>query len=219
MSTATQPMRTLGDVLARLSFIPADRIRTIPAPGTATSQDALAVRDREGIFCEVFDGILVEKPMGWYESRIAFVLGFYFEAYFEVNNVGFGLGADGPINVSPDQLRYPDIALFLWDRFPNRTPPPNPILDCVPDLAVEVISGSNTPGEMERKRREYFAGGAQLVWEFEPHERLARVYTAVDQFAELRDGDSLDGGTVLPGFKLVLTTLFDRAQRGIDSAP
>jgi hypothetical protein len=45
------------------------------------------------------------------------------------------------------------------------------------------------------------------------------VYTAFDRFTELRDGDSLDGGAVLPGFTVALTRLFDRAERGLGSAP
>src|SRR5947209_1181449 len=65
----------------------------------------------------------------------------------------------------------------------------------------------------ERKLGEYFNGGARLVWEIDPVDRAIRVYTAADQFTERRDGDTLDGGAVLPGFTLAVTTLFDRAGR------
>jgi Uma2 family endonuclease len=146
-------------------------------------------------------------------SGSPFILGYFLESYLGANDLGIGVGADGPLNVDPNQMRYPDLAFFAWDKFPNRVLPRNPILDHVPDLAVEVLRKSNTRREMARKRQEYFAGGARLVWEIEPKARWVRVYTAADQFTELRDGDTLDGGAVLPGFTLAVTTLFDRAGR------
>ena len=50
-----------------------------------------------------------------------------------------------------------------------------------PDLAIEVLSESNTPAEMERKLKEYFAAGMQLVWYFDPRARTVTVYTAPDR--------------------------------------
>jgi Uma2 family endonuclease len=105
------------------------------------------------------------------------------------------------------------LAFFAWDKFPNRVLPRDPILDHVPDLAIEVLSKSNTPREMRRKRREYFDAGARLVWEVNPVKRTVRVYTAFNQSTTLREGDMLDGGDVLPGFTLSLATLFRRAGR------
>jgi Uma2 family endonuclease len=58
---------------------------------------------------------------------------------------------------------------------------------------------------------ELFAGGAQLVWHVDPDKRTVKVYTAVYQFTELDAGQTLDGGSVLPGFSLSLKDWFDRA--------
>jgi Uma2 family endonuclease len=85
------------------------------------------------------------------------------------------------------------------------------ILNVVPDLAVEVLSPSNTKREMEQKRREYFLGGCRLVWEIDPVKRTARVYTAPDESKLVREKGTLDGGDVLPGFRLPLARLFARA--------
>jgi Uma2 family endonuclease len=82
-----------------------------------------------------------------------------------------------------------------------------------PDLAVEVLSPSNTRAEMARKRGEYFRAGVRLVWEIDPRKRGVRVYTAADQFTDLSAGDALDGGTVLPGFTLPLADLFAELDR------
>jgi Uma2 family endonuclease len=84
----------------------------------------------------------------------------------------------------------------------------------VPDLAVEVLSKSNTRREMKIKREEYFQGGARLVWEINPKKQSARVYTSPNQFQEIGPDGALDGDDVLPGFVLPLKRLFARAERG-----
>lgn len=61
---------------------------------------------------------------------------------------------------------------------------------------------------MRRKLHEYFAAGVLLVWYVDPKARTVQVYTAVDQSVTLREGDTLDGGAVLPGFRLMLSQLF-----------
>jgi Uma2 family endonuclease len=210
---AKTAMLTVGDVLARLGDIPPDRIRVHPAPGRATPEEAVRIGETEGKLCELIDGVLVEKPMGVYESRLAAILIRYIDEFVENHNLGFVTCPDGPIFVDEAQLRYPDVGFFAWSRFPNRDVPDEAILDMVPDLAIEVISPSNTRKEMERKRREYFGGGCQLVWEVFGDDRRIDVYTNVDQFESRTDGQILDGGKVLPGFQLDVTKLFDRASR------
>ena len=98
------------------------------------------------------------------------------------------------LRVQPGRVRLPDVSFFSWDHFPGRILPPGAILGLSPDLAVEVLSPSNTREEMLRKRREYFAGGTRLVWEVDPEERTVRVYTTARRSTLLREGDTLDGG-------------------------
>ena len=88
-----------------------------------------------------------------------------------------------------------------------------PIPDLVPDLAVEVLSPSNTRHEMATKLREYFAAGVRLVLYVDPPERTARAFTSPETWTDLGPGDSLDGGDVLPGFRLAMSEWFDRAER------
>jgi Uma2 family endonuclease len=83
-----------------------------------------------------------------------------------------------------------------------------PIPNLVPDLAVEVLSLSNTADEIERKRREYFGRGTQLVWIIDLRARTVEVFTAPTVSTLLHESDTLDGGAVLPGFTLALRELF-----------
>ena len=86
--------------------------------------------------------------------------------------------------------------------------PSEPIPDLAPDLAVEVLSESNTEAEMTRKRQDYFTAGVRLVWLVDPATRSVKVYTNVDQATVLQDEQTLQGGDILPGFSLPLRELF-----------
>ena len=54
----------------------------------------------------------------------------------------------------PGLVRLPDVSFVSWDRFPTGELPPEPMPNLVPDLAVEILSASNTPADMDRKVRE-----------------------------------------------------------------
>lgn len=82
-----------------------------------------------------------------------------------------------------------------------------------PDLAAEVLSKSNTPKEMSIKREEYFKAGVEVVWEIDPKKRTIDVYTEPTNPVTLGIDDTLDGGSVLPGFKLPLTDFFAELDR------
>jgi Uma2 family endonuclease len=207
-------LETVADLLERLGDIPAHRVRWKPYPGMATEQDLIAAEAApEKRLCELIDGTLVEKEMGQYESRLAVVLIHFIETYLDSHNEGICYGADAMLRVAPGRVRLPDVSFVRWEKLPNRELPAEPIADLVPDLAVEVLSASNTRREMENKRREYFQGGARLVWEIDPATRTARMYSDPDQFQEIDLNGSLDGGDVVPGFTLSLSQLFDRAGR------
>ncbi len=172
---------------------------------------------QEDRLCELIDGVLVEKTVGYYASRIALLIGYFLEDFLGQHDLGIVLGADGMLQLQQEQVRIPDVSFISWAHFPDRELPSEPIPRLVPDLAVEVLSTSNTPQEMNRKLQEYFAAGTQLVWYVAPETQRITVYTAPAQgpvqWIELGVEDSLDGGDVLPGFHLPIRELFDRAGR------
>jgi Uma2 family endonuclease len=206
-------IRTLADLLERLGGVPLDRIRFHPAPGTATIDDVVRILDKEGTLCELVDGVLVEKAVGYNESRLAMYLGGLINAFVISRNLGLVTGADGTMQIMPDLVRIPDVAFTDWDRLPGGEPPTSPVPRLAPALAVEVLSRNNPPGEMQTKRQEYFDAGVELVWEIDPRTRTARVYSSVTGVVHLTGSDALDGGTVLPGFQLPLDELFSELDR------
>jgi len=214
MDPAIANLESVAELLERLGDIPAHRVRWKPYPGTATEQDVIAAEAAlDKRLCELVDGTLVEKPMGQYESRLAAVLIHLLETFLDKHPLGICYGESAMLRVVPGQVRMPDVSFVSWDKLPNHELPAEAIATLVPDLAVEVLSPSNSRREMERKRGEYFQGGARLVWEIYPKTQSARVYTSADQFIEIASDGSLDGGDVLPGFVLPLAHLFARAGR------
>ena len=92
---------------------------------------------------------------------------------------------------------------------PERRVPREPIPDLVPDLAVEVISSGNTRQEMDRKLQDYFAAGVRLVWYvYHTPRREVWAFVSPTEYSVVREGETLDGGEVLPGFRVALADLF-----------
>ncbi len=211
--TMSPEIQTLADLQDRLGGIPLERIRFHPSPGTATMQDVLETHRREGRLCELVEGVLVEKVMGYTESGLAVFLLGVLNAFVLLRNLGIVTGPDGTVELMAGLVRIPDVAFTRWDRLPGRRYPAAPIPRLAPNLAVEVLSRSNTPGEMAVKRQDYFAAGVEVVWEIDPDARTVAVYTAPTQSTVLEPADTLDGGAVLPGFTLPLRQLFAELDR------
>ncbi len=155
----------------------------------------------------------MEKAGGFFESRLAAILIHFLEVFLEENDLGIVLGADAPLRWGTGLVRLPDVSFYRWSHFPGRELPAGQILDGAPDLAVEVMSPSNTEREMERKRREAFSAGAVLFWQVYPEERAVRVYSGVATYVARDETQEIDGGDVLPGLRLAVGAWFDRAGR------
>jgi len=205
-----QTAADLLDLIERLGGVPPSRVLLTPTPGTATEEDVIAIHDREKRLCELVDGTLVEKAMGFHESIYAVLLGFHISLFLRDHDLGKVLGADAAMRLFPGSVRIPDVSFISWERLPrDRAPLP----DVAPDLVVEILSKSNTRKEMERKLDEYLRAGVRLVWCVDPKTRSAKVYDAAGGVRELTEADELDGGDVLPGFRLSLADWFAEAER------
>jgi Uma2 family endonuclease len=202
---------TLADLQAHLGDIPAERIRMFPPPGYATEQELVRLQETKEALCELVDGVLVEKAVGAYESTLAAIILGHLWVYLQTNKLGFMMGESGSVRTIVPQVRMPDACFVSWDHFPNRAHPKTKVIPIAPDFAVEVLSVTNTKKEMERKLDEYFQSNSRLVWYIDPQSRTARSYTARHEFTEISGDQTLEGGAVLPGFKIKLSDLFAEA--------
>ena len=218
MTTATTISEpdTLADAIRDLGDVPLDRILWTPRPGTATEADLMHFRVAgNGRRLELVDGVLMEKPMGARESYLAFTLMYFLGAYQRSHNIGVFGAPDAIMRLRPELLRIPDIHFTSWANLPSDAAHMRPVADYPPDLAVEILSESDRPGMMARKRREYFNAGTRVVWVVDPLARLLAVYADPadpDAHTTLTAADTLTGEPVLPGFALPLAELFDDPQ-------
>ena len=146
------------------------------------------------------------KPLhGIVCARLALKLG----GFVEEHDLGETFGAETGflLEHNPDSVLGPDVAFVSHGRmaaiesFEKYFP-------FAPDLAVEVLSPGNTVREINDKVEMYFGAGARAVWVFNPKKKTAAVYTSPSDVRTLSEDDTLEGGEVLPGFKLELSKLF-----------
>lgn len=178
----------------------------LPA-GTATGP--LFVPD-DGLY-ELVDGKLVEKKVGAQQVEIANTLAFTITSFVRPLRLGRAL-VEMVFRIDPARnlQRRPDAAFVSDARWAFRKRVPDvPVWDMVPDLAIEVNSPNNSADEIQDKRLEYFRAGVKQVWVIYPKQREAHIYTSPTEVTILTADDELDGGEIIPGFRLRLSVLFD----------
>jgi len=162
-------------------------------------------------FYEVVGGEIVENPpMGAMESVLASFLQDLMGIFARSNGLGRVVTETlFCIDRARKLKRRPDLAFVSAARWPLKRPAPRTeAWDVVPDLAVEVVSKSNTADQIDKKIDEYFHAGVRDVWVIYPGTSKIYVYGSPTQVSVLQRGDELDGGALLPGFRVALSTLF-----------
>ncbi|HEX5166832.1 MAG TPA: Uma2 family endonuclease [Thermomicrobiales bacterium] len=164
----------------------------------------------DGYRYELVRGELVRLPMSAHQSsRIAIRIANRIGPFVEAGNLGNIAGADGAYIFARDPytVRIPDLSFVRAERLP----PPDAwvkFLELAPDLAVEVVSPSDSANEIQDKVNEYLDVGVRLIWVVYPIQHTITVYSADRIGRVLTDADTLDGGDVLPGFSLPVAEIF-----------
>jgi Uma2 family endonuclease len=179
--------------------------------GTTAPSSQLTLAIPDDVLYEVVDGKIVEKTVGATEVEIANILNEYLRMFARTHRLGRALmEMIFRIDVTKDLQRRPDVAFVSHARWPyNRRVPNVAVWDMVPDLAVEVVSPSNTAFEVQRKIHEYFDAGVSQVWIVYPPQREVYVFASTNRIEVLQRGQDLDGGNLLPGFRLSVAALFE----------
>ena len=157
---------------------------------------------------ELLRGVLVvREPAGSRHGLVTMNLGAELALYAKQTGAGGVYAAETGFKLAsdPDTVRAPDIAFVTRERLP----PPNttgyPAL--APDLAVQVLSPGDRPGEVLAKVADWLSAGTRLVWVVDPERRLARVYRHDGSEAIVTAEGALDGEDVLPGFSCSLASI------------
>lgn len=175
----------------------------------ATAADLERLPD-DGFRYELVDGeVRKMTPASNEHGKIAALVTASLVQHVLVNRLGSVYAAETGFRLAsdPDTVRAPDAAFVSQAR-----------LDAVgsvvgywpgaPDLAVEVVSPGDRSGEVAEKMAAWLAAGTQMVVVVEPPQRTVVVHRADGVTRTLREGDVLEGGAVVPGWKVPVAALF-----------
>ena len=174
-----------------------------------TADDLLELHSK-GIRGELIRGVLCETMSVVGEhGEIVMNLGILLGVFIKPRRLGRLAGSDVGVRLerNPDTVREPDIAYISAEKMPLNVRATT-YYEVVPDLVVEVASQSDTLQSINDKARMWLDYGTQLVWVAFPNSRSVDVHPAGGAVSTLGEGDTLDGGEVLPGFSCAVRDVF-----------
>lgn len=176
---------------------------------TMTADELLAMPD-DGIRRELVAGEIREMtPAGFQHGRIAGRLAGELHDHVRANRLGVIVTAEAAYRLAadPDTVRSPDLSFVRRERI-EAVGDPTGFWPGPPDLAVEVISPSDRYSDVLEKVWDYVDAGTPLVIVVDPPARSVTVYRSRTDVAVLTEDDVLDGGDVVPGWRLPVRDVF-----------
>ena len=171
--------------------------------------DELLAMPHNGYRYELVQGELHQMELGRQHGLITAQIGGCLGAFVATNGLGetYAARTGFIIGTAPDTVRAPDVS-FVARKRAEATAEERGFFLGAPDLAVEVISPNDRDIEIEEKVSDWLRAETQMVVVIDPHQRIAAIYRAPDDICILTEGDMLDGGAVVPGWKMPLADVF-----------
>lgn len=177
-------------------------------PKIWTDEEFMALPDN-GDRYEIVDGELkIVGNSGMQHGYIASFLGGKLVIHAHDRKLGIVCDSSTAFKMNSGNKRSPDISFVSKDRLKGLKKLPKGFFDGAPDLAVKVISPSNTFEEIHQKLVEYFESGSRIVWVINPDEESVVVYRGVTPDRLLKKTDFLEGEEVVEGFRCAIAELF-----------
>jgi Uma2 family endonuclease len=157
---------------------------------------------------EQVDGELVEKKMGAEASEVGILLAARLVPHCQANNLGRVFGSETTYRCFNKKrtARKPDLSFIRHGRLKKDRAPAGEVT-IPPDLAVEVVSPKDEVSALNVKLEEYLAAGVPMVWVIDPVARVADVFRPKQPTIRIREGEDLEGGDVVPGFRCPLACI------------
>jgi Uma2 family endonuclease len=175
----------------------------------STASELYAMPD-DGFRYELVKGELRRmSPSGSEHGAIIINISVLLAQHVRSEKLGVCFGAETGFKIAsaPDTVRAPDVAFIRRERIPE-SGIPKKFWPGAPDLAVEVLSPGDTRREVDEKVKDWLEAGARVVWVINPKRRSVSVYHSMTDAERLSEGDELDGGEVVPGFRCKVCEIF-----------
>ena len=142
-----------------------------------TAEELLQLPDDNWRYELIRGGLRRMAPAGWEHGVLAMRIGSRLDQFVTANRLGIVLAAETGfiLERNPDTVRAPDAAFVRLDRIPARSLPKG-YWSGAPDLAVEVISPSDSAQEVDEKVDTWLSGGASEVWTIDPVSRAVVLH-------------------------------------------
>jgi Uma2 family endonuclease len=175
------------------------------------TDEELMLLPQDGNKYELVDGELAVSPTGMEHGHVSSAISTALRNYVGANRLGAVLESSTGFRMKSSNILSPDVSFVdkrrieAFDRLPER------FFQGAPDLAVEVLSPTDTLPALEQKVVEYFDNGARVCWLVEPRAKRVRVYYSHPRQSQvLEEQDTLNGSPVLYGFLLPVRQIFER---------
>ena len=174
---------------------------------TYTLEEYERLQEPDEYRSELVRGMLVrEPPPGMPHGRTQTLLARHLDHFVEEHGLGIVATEAGVvIDERGPTVLGPDVLFISHARLAG--PLPDGFLRVAPDLAVEIVSPSNSASEIQEKVLIYLDAGTRMVWVVDPRSRTATVYRTRHDVEIVEEGETLDGGDVLPGLRLSLASI------------
>lgn len=172
--------------------------------------DDLSRMPDDGMCHELVRGELtMMAPAGGEHCGIAGKLSTLLGAHVMAKQLGMLLVAEPGFLLSrnPDTVRVPDAAFIAKERVPAGGLPKG-FIPFAPDIAIEVVSPSDSLLDVEEKTEQWLQAGTAMVWIVNPRSRTVTVHRGGRDPRVLRESDMLDGEEVCPGFSVRVAEFF-----------
>ena len=167
-----------------------------------------AMAEDPGHRYELVDGELVDMDGAPRHGRLTLWIGGLFMSHIAEAGLALDVGVATGFQLAPFTLRFPDVHVTSWARMAAYDEAAGGFPAFAPDVAVEVVSPSNTPEELRRKTMEYFANGTRAVWVVDPETRSVVIRRPGLPEQVLRGDDMLSGDPEIPGFACAVSDIF-----------
>ncbi len=186
-------------------------VETPPDQKIWTDAEFMAL-NRDGHRYEIVNGELIDMGnSGAKHGYVCSILMILLGGYVHIQKLGAMFDSSTAFKMKSGNKRSPDVSFMAKQRLQGLDDLPDGFLEGAPDLAVEILSPSNTVEEIHNKLVEYFENGARLVWVIHPKEQYVLVYrSAQSPDRLLKSADSLDGEDIVPDFTLAVAELFQK---------